>query len=371
MNKTIKKKPRIAVLSSGRMDFSYYIPLLKALKKKHYPLDIIAFGTHTSTQHGDTKNCFQEEGFDVSFTADTLTGGDTPHDINLNMAKSISKISEIWNNSRPDLVLCLGDRYEMFAAVTSTVPHNLKVAHFHGGETTLGAIDNVFRHAISCMSTYHFTSTHTHKKRVCDILGTHTHVYNVGALSLDNLNTIKLYNIKQFQATFNIDLSPPTLLCTFHPETTELDDTLNNLNILLKSLDKSKFQVLITCPNSDTLGNKMTEAIHAFTKNKNKFHSVQSLGLRGYYSAIALCKAVIGNSSSGIIETASFSKYAINLGNRQKGRDAGPNVLHTSLSETSILETIRSLDSLPPLTTNNIYGNGTTTQKIMEILGRL
>jgi GDP/UDP-N,N'-diacetylbacillosamine 2-epimerase (hydrolysing) len=216
----------IAVLTSSRADYGIYLPLLKKLRSDPYfSLKLIVFGTHVSSFYGLTKEQIVEDGFDIYREVESLVLGDSPEAISSAMGLTLMKFSSLWakEKSQVDLILCLGDRYEMFAAVMAAVPFNIPIAHIHGGETTTGAIDNTFRHALTLSATYHFASNQVHAGRIAQLKGEDRNIHNVGALSLDNLKEIELFTTTEFLARFGVDLTIPTVLVTYHPETVALE----------------------------------------------------------------------------------------------------------------------------------------------------
>ena len=360
---------KIALLSCGRSDFSIYLPLLKKLKQDaFFELDVIAFGTHVSRLHGYTINAFTEQRIEVAHAIESLVLGDSPDAIASSMGLTTTKMASVWKQKKYDLVICLGDRYEMFAAVSSIVPFNYKIAHLHGGETTLGAIDDVFRHAITAMSHIHFTSTQKHADRVAAITGSAKNVFNVGAMALDNINEIKLFSLDEMKKKFGVDLSIPSVLVTFHPETISPENNIHHTQELIAVLSKLSQQIIITMPNADTMGNAVREELQKFISENKNVIGIENFGTVGYYSCLQYVEFLIGNSSSGIIEAASFSKYVINIGDRQKGRDYGNNVLHCSINKNEILSLVDKIKNLPKLSNDNIYGNGNTSAKIVQLL---
>lgn len=363
---------KVALISCGRSDFSIYYPLIKKLNEDpFFQLHIIAFGTHVSVFHGHTVDAFFQHGFPVTYQVESLILGDSSEAIATAIGTTAIKFSGIWARENYDLIIVLGDRYEMFAAIAASVPFNIPIAHLHGGETTLGAIDDKFRHAITAMSSYHFTSTEGHKKRVIDILGHSNNVHNVGALALDNVKNLELLSIEQFRNQFKIDLNKPTILSTFHPETVSAGKNIDFINELLNSFDELKeWQVVMTMPNADTMGNQVRQVIQEYLikKGNGRIIGIESLGMIGYYSCMKYCSFLLGNTSSGIIEAASFGKYVINVGDRQKGREAGSNVLHSSVDKKTIVQLARSVSTRTPLNSYNVYGTGDTSGKIISVL---
>jgi GDP/UDP-N,N'-diacetylbacillosamine 2-epimerase (hydrolysing) len=364
---------RIAVLTSSRADYSIYYPLLKKISNdSFFQLEVIAFGTHVSQLYGYTLKHILEDGFTVTAIVESLVLGDSPEAINSAMGLTITRFTSIWNKSSYDLVFCLGDRYEMFAAVASCIAFNIPLAHIHGGETTLGAIDNIFRHSISLMSTYHFTTTEQYKRRVVELIGSDQHVYNVGALSIDNLKSLPLYSLEEFNNKFQIDLSIPTILITFHPETVSFEKNEQYINELVSALsDIADYQLIITMPNADTTGTMIRQKLNNFICSKENAIGIESFGTVGYLSCMKHCTMLLGNTSSGFVEASYFPKYVINLGTRQQGRILTPNIINCTIERKAILDSIRYVENLPSLSSIDIYGSGNASNQIIQILKSL
>lgn len=363
---------RIAVLTSSRADYGIYLPLLKKLKDDaFFELEIIAFGTHLSEKFGSTVKTIESDGFTVKYKIDTIPSGDTSENISESMGRTIIAFSALWQKLKKDvdLVFCLGDRYEMFAAVSASVPFTIPMAHLHGGESTLGAIDEKFRHALTCMSQYHFVSTEVYAERVKQITGKVADVYMVGALSLDNLNDITLFTKEEFKELHGVDMNKPTVLVTFHPETVAYTKNADHCKALIATMSDMTEQIIITMPNADTSGNLIRELLNTFIlANNNRVFGFESLGTKGYFSCIKYCSFLLGNTSSGIIEAASFGKYVIDLGERQKGRAAGKNVIHCSYESSEIMAAIEKIRKAPELGMFNLYGDGKTADRIISVL---
>ncbi|MEJ7694372.1 UDP-N-acetylglucosamine 2-epimerase [Daejeonella sp.] len=363
---------RIAILTSSRADYGIYLPLLKKLKKEpFFNLSLIVFGTHLSVSHGNTFKEIEKDGFEIEFKLNTVPEFDSPGAISDAIGETIKLFSKFWMQQKDefDLVFCLGDRYEMFAAVVAGIPLQIAFAHIHGGETTLGAIDNVFRHSITLASKFHFAATAMSAARVKELISTNENVYNVGSLSLDNLKKLNLLTIDEFKVKWGIDLSKSTILTTFHPETVAMNKNelfTGELIIALKSL--TGYQVLITMPNADTLGSSVRrKLIEEFQYSEHVF-LIENLGSQSYFTAMKFCSYMLGNTSSGIIEASSFGKYVINIGDRQKGRESGPNVIHTPIDAHAILQTVKDIETFPNLRSVNIYYNGGAADKVIEVL---
>lgn len=365
---------RVAILTSSRADFGIYLPLLKKLKAdSFFDLEIIAFGTHLSKRHGYTIEEIVKNGFSVEHKIDTLIDGDTPIDINNSIAKTFTKFAVFWNLNKYNLVLCLGDRYEMFAAVLAGISFGINFAHIHAGEKTMGAIDNVFRHSISHSAGLFFTSTIDYSKRVQELVDdiNPDNIVCVGALSLDTLLNFEPFTVDEMSSKFRINFSKTrkTILTTFHPETVNYEANvkyaLELVNLISNDL---KNQYLITMPNADASGNAIREIFLTNFKGINNVILVENLGTKGYFSAMHYCNLLMGNTSSGIIEAASFKKYVINIGDRQKGRLHGDNVFNCEISSISIKDLLENLLLKGDWEGDNIYYSGGAADKIIQKL---
>jgi GDP/UDP-N,N'-diacetylbacillosamine 2-epimerase (hydrolysing) len=363
---------RVAVLTSSRADYGIYLPLLKAIKADDFfDLTIIAFGTHLSRFHGYTVEQIEKDGFVVNECVESLILGDTAEAISNGIGNTITRFSSLWKKLKGeiDLIITLGDRYEMFAAVAASVPFNLRIAHIHGGETTLGAIDNIFRHSITLMSNLHFVATEEYALKVKQLIGEEKNIHYVGALSLDNLADFSLYTKAEFKQKFQIDLLVPTILTTFHPETVSFDKNIQYTDTLVNVLEElsNHYQIVITMPNADTMGSMIREKFNQLAQHNAQVISVENFGQLGYFSCMKHCSFLLGNTSSGIIEAASFGKYVINLGERQKGRASGENVLETAIERMSILKNIKKIEQLNfNYSGKNIYRRVNSAQRIIH-----
>ncbi len=364
---------KIALLTSSRADYGIYLPLLKALHDDDFfELHIIAFGAHLSEDHGATVKRIMADGFTVSIRIDAMPEGDTPQAITNAMGKTMINFSKVWEANSFDLIIALGDRFEMFAACASSVAFGIPIAHIHGGETTLGAIDDVFRHSISLMATYHFTAAEEYKERVIALKGSSKNVYNVGALSIDNLKAMSLLDIDAFKQGFGIDLSIPTILITFHPETVDYHKNERYAGELIAALHEIKgYQFIFTMPNVDTTGNMLRQKLNQFiSENKNAI-GVESFDALVYLSCMKHCTMMLGNTSSGFIEAGFFPKYVINLGERQKGRIQTANMHNCAIQKDAIIKAIKDFDPAKEINGVNIYGSGNAAQQIVSILKQL
>jgi len=358
---------RLALLTSSRADYSLYRPLIEELNvAQDIALDVVAFGTHLSHKYGHTVDAIREDGLSPICVETPMSGG-SAEVVSLSMGGTVTAFSAFWAHGNYDLIICLGDRYEMFSAVAASVPFNIPVAHIAGGETTLGAIDEKFRHCLSIFSQLHFTSAEPYKNKVVAMLGTGEGVYNTGSLSIDNLSKLPLLSVEEFKAQFGIDLAKPTILVTFHPETVDLQSNQRALQQLTQCLEQlSRYQIVVTMPNADTMGDVIREGILALAETNSHVITVESLGTLGYLSCMKHCAFMQGNTSSGFVEAAYFPKYVINLGTRQAGRILTDNIFNTPVECEAMLAQVRKIEALPPSTATNPYGDGRAAQRMCK-----
>lgn len=354
------------VLTSSRADYGIYRPLLRALSEDPaFDLRILVFGTHLSERYGMTVRQIEEDGFPVEARVDTMPAGDSPGDIARSMAMTIERFSAIWKKSTFDVIIALGDRYEMFAAVASLMPFNIPVAHIHGGETTLGAIDNRFRHAITAMSTFHFPVTESYAARVAAITGNTENIYCSGALSVDAIQQTQLLTVEEIRQRLGVNMSLSTLLVTFHPETADPGNSRDHITELLSALEMIEEQIIITMPNADAEGLTVRNEIESWATGRRGVYIFESLGSQAYLSCMSHCRAMVGNSSSGFIEAACFSLPVVNVGERQRGRILTPNICQVPVKRDMIVAAIRRVLSETATDAGNIYGNGDAAKRIV------
>lgn len=362
---------KIAVLTSSRADYGIYLPLLQKMKKdSFFELEIIAFGTHVSKFHGYTLEEVQKGGYNSIHTISSLLTNDDASAIATSYGLTVLKFAEFWSTHTFDLVLCLGDRYEMSAAVQAGIPFGIKFAHIHGGETTLGAIDNVYRHQISLASEIHFTATDVYAEKVKELTNGVATIVAVGSISLDELFPFSPVERSSFFKKYSIP-DVAYALVTFHPETVASEE--NNyfaieMNNALKILMEDLFLV-ITMPNADTLGTIYRRAMEELKEvYPDKVLLIENFGKDNYFNAMHYSSILIGNSSSGIIEAASFGKYVVNVGNRQQGRMQSANTLNANFDRYSILNTVKEGLKLRAYKGSNVYYKEGATDAIIKIL---
>ncbi len=362
---------RIGILTSSRADYGIYLPLLQKMKNdSFFEMEIIAFGTHLSKSHGYTLNDIEKDEYNCIHTISSLISNDDSQSIASSYGLTVLKLADFWSFHNYDLVFCLGDRFEMSAAVQAGIPFGVIFAHLHGGETTLGAIDNVYRHQISLVSKFHFTATDVFREKVNQLLGSYEGVYSVGSLSLnDILDFIPIDRVIFFKK-FNIPHEEFALV-TFHPETMAADENIQfarEMKNALATISKELF-VVITMPNADTQGSIYRQEILQLKKeNENKILLIENFGKTNYFSAMHYCNLLIGNTSSGILEAASFGKYVVNVGDRQKGRVQSSNIINCSFVELDIIQATAKANSLGKYNGKNVYFKENVEQNIIKIL---
>ena len=371
---------KVCVITATRAEYGILYPLMREIKCNEFmELQIIATGTHLSELYGTTVNQIVDDGFEVNEYIDILSNGDSYTAILQTMANAQVKIGEALQRLQPDVIVVLGDRYELLPIVSSAAVLNIPVCHIHGGEITEGAIDEMFRHAISKMSTIHFAACKEYSSRLIAMGEQPDFVFNVGSLGVENVKNIELMEADELEKQIGFLVDRNTLLVTFHPVTSELSSQGTQMKALLDALTlRPDYKVLFTRPNSDTGRNEINDMIDNFVaKNKDRAVVYTSLGQLRYLSAMKSCLAVVGNSSSGIIETPSFGIPTINIGNRQKGRIAASSVINVNPNKTEILYALDKLKDEDFLfeakcTINPYEGKDTSVNmtKILEYLLR-
>lgn len=362
----------VGVLTSSRADFGIYLPLLTELtSQSDIELTIIAFGTHLSTFHGKTINEIREQGFQQIDLVSSILLSDDKESIAKSFGLTVISFANYWAQKQYDVVLCLGDRYEMCAAIQAGIPFGVKFAHLHGGEMTTGAIDNIYRDQISLASTLHFTSLEAYSERLKNVLIKSEHIHTVGSLSLSYIDKwTPQFSKSEFLDKYGIAADSFTLI-TFHPETVYTEKTAKHVHELRKVLcELSKDHTLvITMPNNDTFGSMYTEMYQSMkAENNQHIFLIESFGKHGYFHALNYSDLVLGNSSSGILEAASFGKYVVNVGRRQDGRISGPNVINCDFNAGTMIDAVKHANSLGKYEAENIYFRKNSVSTVINVL---
>lgn len=362
---------KVGILTSSRADYGIYLPLLQKMKNdSFFEVEIIAFGTHLSRSHGYTVNEIENDNYNCIHKISSLVANDDEQSIVSSYGLTVLKFADFWENNKYALIFCLGDRFEMSAAIQAGIPFGVKFAHIHGGETTLGAIDNIYRHQITIASFLHFTATDAFTEKVKSLTGLSNNVFTVGSLSLNNIKSFSPLEKIFLYDKFNIP-NEEYALVTFHPETVSPQDNVQYAKAMKNALLKiaEKIFVIITMPNADTQGSIYREQIQKL-KNEmpNRILLIENFGKVNYFSAMYYSKILIGNTSSGILEAASFGKYVVNVGDRQKGRIQSDNVLNCQFEESSIIATTNKAIELKEYTGKNVYFKEAAVNNMIKIL---
>ncbi len=365
---------KVCVVTGTRAEYGLLYWLMKEIEKDNeLELQIIATGMHLSPEFGLTYNEIEND-FKIDKKIEMLLSSDTSVGISKSMGLAQISFSEAYEELKPNIIVVLGDRYEIFSAVSAAMISRIPVAHLHGGETTEGAFDESIRHSITKMSQLHFTATEEYKNRVIQ-LGEHpSRVFNVGGMGIENIKRLKLLNKDEFEKSIDFKLNKKNILVTFHPVTLENSTAKEQFQELLDAIDELEdTNIIFTKANSDTDGRVINQMIDEYvSKNSNKSICFTSLGQLRYLSALQFVDAVVGNSSSGLIEAPSFKKATINIGDRQKGRIKAESVINCLPSKDDMVEGFKQLYSIEfqKLLKNiaNPYGDGCASKKIIEEL---
>lgn len=304
-------------------------------------LQIIATNMHLSPEFGLTYKEIEADGFHIDKKVEMLLSSDTPNGTVKSMGLALIGFADALGDLKPDVAVILGDRYEMLAAAEACLIYKIPVAHLYGGEITEGAYDDAIRHCISKLSHLHFTSTEEYRNRVIQLGESPERVKYVGALGVDNIRNEEIISLEELEDSLKFKLGEKFLLVTFHPVTMENATAAEQCDSLLKALSEinSNYQLLFTLPNSDTDGRVIINKINDYVSaHSDKAFAITSLGKRRYYSALKFATAVVGNSSSGLVEAPSFHIPTLNIGNRQQGRTRGESVIDVVATYEGIRE---------------------------------
>ncbi len=367
------KQLKICVITGSRAEYGLLYPLLVKLKKdKAVQLQLVATGMHLSPEFGLTYRQIEADGFIIDEKVEILLSADTDSAITKSTGLGLIGFAASLQRLEPHWVILLGDRFETFAAATAAHLAKIPVAHLHGGELTEGATDDALRHAITKMAWLHFTSAEPYRQRVIQLGEDPKRVFTTGAIGLDNAKHMKLLTIGQLSKELEFSVTKDTLLVTYHPVTLEKNSASEQMKELLKALDAfPAYPVIFTLPNADANGRVITKLIHEYVeRNPGRAKAFTSLGQLRYLSALKHVKAVVGNSSSGIIEAPFFKIPIINIGDRQSGRLKAGSVIDTGTRSESIIAGMQKAFS--PLfaaqckNTTHPYGDGDTAGRIIN-----
>ena len=367
MTKNILK---ICAVTTTRADYGIMRPLLLKLNKEKWcDLRIAVSGTHLLKQFGYTINEIEKDNLKIDTKISIMNKeNNSPLETGKIMSKTIEKFTEYFSTSKPDVVIVLGDRFEMFEVAAATTVCHIPLIHIAGGETTQGAIDEVFRHSITKMSYLSFAATEEYRKRIIQLGENPKLVFNTGALGVENVKSVKCLTKKELEKELNFVLDKPYAVVTFHPVTLERNSALKQVKELLKVLNNHKeMKFIITKANADLDGEKINKELERFVSKNSHCILVSSLGTLKYFSAIKYSKFVMGNSSSGIVEVPSFNKATINIGDRQKGRIQANSVINCKPIYEEIEKALNKAMKFNKKVINP-YGKGNSSDKMLKII---
>lgn len=366
---------KICVITTNRAEYGLLYWLMKGIREEpDFQLQVVVTGAHLSAEFGSTIDRIREDGFKVDRSFDLELFGDKVLDITHSLALALEGFAASFQTLKPDLIIILGDRFEILGAASAALIANIPVAHLHGGELSEGAIDDSIRHAVTKLSHLHFAAAEPYRRRIIQLGEQPDRVFMVGGMGIDNINKIKLLSKEELEKAIGLTFNTHNLLITYHPETLDSGKAGEQITQLLAALDKlPDTHLIFTMPNADTGHRVIVEKIQSFVQTrKTRAILIPSMGQLNYLSTMKLVDAVVGNSSSGIIEAASYHIGTINIGKRQDGRLRAQSVIDCGTSEQEILAAFDQLYS-PEFqeklkTVENPYGTGGAAEKILEVL---
>lgn len=367
-------RKKVSILTATRAEYGLLKPLIKRLNTvENFDVRVVVTGAHLSPEFGLTYKEIEQDGINIDEKIEILLSADTPSAISKSMGLAMISFADYFKKLKPDMLIVLGDRYETLAVATVAMNQRIPIVHLHGGETTEGAIDESIRHAITKMSYLHFTSTEEYRSRVIQLGENPDRVFSVGAIGIENIVNEKLMSKSELEKSINYKLDKPYALVTFHPVTLEGNEYRKQVKELLDVCELYKdMKFIFTKANADASGRTINQMIDDFVERNNHVVAFNSLGMLRYLSALKYSTMVIGNSSSGLLEAPSFGIPTINIGDRQKGRLQADSVINCKPNKDDIERAIKIALSKEfkeeVKNTINPYGDGNTSEKIVEII---
>jgi len=371
-------KKKIFVFTSTRADYGLLRWIIKALQNSTYfETYVIVGGSHLSEIYGSTINEIFADNVSNVVQIPFLGGSTTAVSLVSSIGKGLIQTSQAFSIHKPDYIILLGDRFELFIPAITSIINNVPIIHLHGGEITCGTIDEQVRHSITKMAHMHMPSTEFYAENISKMGEEDWRIHIVGAPGLENIKRLKLYSKEEIYKLTNVDLNHPTVICTYHPVTLEGEESVIwQIKNLLKVLSEFDIQVVFTRPNVEVGSDKIVEIIKNFVNKNDKMYFFNSLGSKLYLSFLKYVKAVVGNSSSGIIEAPSFHTPTVNIGNRQEGRFKPESVIQVDYSVNDISKGLKKalfdkefLNKIKQI--KNPYGDGKASEYIMQALKKI
>lgn len=361
---------RICVLTTTRAEYGLLSPLIKRLiGEQEFDVKVVVTGMHLSMEFGLTWREIEQDGVCIDRKIEMLLSADTPAAISKSMGVALIGFADYFEETSPDALLVLGDRYEVLAVCIAAMNMRVPILHIHGGEITEGAVDDAIRHCITKLSYLHFASTKEYRDRIIQMGEEPSRVFNVGALGVENALYAKKLTKEELEESIGWKLENQYAVLTFHPTTLEDNTSEKQVEELLKAIEQfPDIQFLATKANADVGGRIINSCLEEYAATHKHLRCYTSLGMKRYLSALKYAKFVIGNSSSGLLEAPIFGIPTVNIGNRQKGRIRGKSVLDCKPERDSIIETIQSALLMDIEKIENPYGCGETSAEIIRII---
>lgn len=368
---------KICVVTGTRAEYGLLRGLMYKIKDdSQTQLQVVVTNMHLSEKYGSTYKEIEADGFNIDFRIPIIDEKVTndSHSTVIEVSRALKGVADAYQTMQPDIIVVLGDRYEMLAAATAALLMGIPVAQISGGDVTEGAYDDAIRHSITKMSQLHFSSTEAYRKRVIQLGEQPDRVFNVGALGVENVKRLKLYSKECIEQEIGFKIDERTILVTYHPVTLGFRTAKEDIDDFIAALEERKdIRVIFTMPNSDTGSQFMVDAVNDFVdKNPDRARAYKSLGVVRYLSVMRQVAAVVGNSSSGLVEVPSFGIPTLNIGDRQKGRISAESVIDCKPDKVSILEGLEKVMSEPfrkfASTVYNPYEGENTSDRIFKVI---
>ncbi len=368
---------KICVVTGTRAEYGLLSRLIRMIDESDKTqLQLIVTNMHLSPKYGNTYQEMEKDGFIIDYKIPIIneTAADNAVTTIKSMATALSGFADAFNQLKPDLVVLLGDRYEILSAAEAALIERIPIAHIHGGEVTEGAYDDAIRHSVTKMSQLHFPTTDNHRKRIIQLGEQPERVFNVGSLGVENIKKLPLMSKEEIEKEIGFKIDDNTILVTYHPVTLGNRTAKDDIDDFIAALEERKdLRVIFTMPNSDTGGKFIVDAINGFVaRNADRAKAYKSLGVLRYLSVMKQVAAVVGNSSSGLLEVPSFGIPTLNIGDRQKGRTAAESVYNCAPDKNSVLNGLETVLSKQfkefASTVRNPYEKANTAEEIFKVI---
>ncbi|ACA45790.1 UDP-N-acetylglucosamine 2-epimerase (hydrolyzing) [Clostridium botulinum] len=364
---------KVCVVTGTRAEYGLLRNILVKIKdSNNLRLHLVVTGAHLSEDYGCTVDEIESDGFAIDEKLPILMNGNSKSVIAKEMGMLMIQLSQTFERLKPDMLLVLGDRYEIFAATSTAMAMNIPIAHISGGEITEGLVDEQIRHAITKMSHVHFPGAEPYVKNIMNMGEESWRIFNAGDPGIENIKLTKLFNREELKAELNMEVDEDTLLVTYHPVTLEPNRLPYQVENLIKALNAINKKMIVTYPNSDNGSDYIIKKLQEFAKINSNVHLFKNLGITRYLSVMKLCGAVVGNSSSALVEAPYLKVPVVNIGNRQKGRLMAENIISCSNKYEDVVKAVNKALSSEfrerVKRSKSLYGEGNTSEEIVKVL---